>query len=84
MMRGHLALALVGAVIWALPHVLSRHLTDLLVFAIYTIAGVGVGLLLGHCGINLELTAFGIGACSAPTSQSSWAGRASAASSWAL
>jgi branched-chain amino acid transport system permease protein len=68
MMRRHLALALLGAVIWALlPHVLSRHLTDLLVFtAIYTIAGIGVGLLLGHCGIvNLGQAAFyGIGAYS--------------------
>ena len=46
---------------------LSRHLTDLLVFtAIYTIAGIGVGLLLGQCGIvNLGQAAFyGIGAYS--------------------
>ena len=54
--------------VWALlPHVLSRHLTDLLVFtAIYTIAGIGVGLLLGQCGIvNLGQAAFyGIGAYS--------------------
>ena len=36
----------------ALPFVLGRHHVDLLVFAaIYTIAGLGVGLLLGQCGI---------------------------------
>ncbi len=40
-------------VVWVLlPFVLGRHHVDLLVFAaIYTIAGLGVGLLLGHCGI---------------------------------
>jgi len=67
MRAGHV-LAGLGIVVWAvLPHVLSRHLTDLLVFtAIYTIAGVGVGLLLGQCGIvNLGQAAFyGIGAYS--------------------
>ena len=67
MRRGHV-FALLGFAVWALlPHVLSRHLTDLLVFtAIYTIAGVGVGLLLGQCGIvNLGQAAFyGIGAYS--------------------
>jgi len=67
MRAGHV-LAGLGIVAWAvLPHVLSRHLTDLLVFtAIYTIAGVGVGLLLGQCGIvNLGQAAFyGIGAYS--------------------
>jgi ABC-type branched-subunit amino acid transport system permease subunit len=59
------ALALV---VWAiLPLVLPRNLVDLLVFAgIYTIAGLGVGLLLGHCGIvNLAQAVFyGIGAYS--------------------
>lgn len=52
--------------VWAvLPAFLPRNLTDLLVFAgIYTIAGLGVGLLLGHCGIvNLAQAVFyGIGA----------------------
>jgi branched-chain amino acid transport system permease protein len=55
-------------VIWAvLPQYLPRNLTDLLVFAgIYTIAGLGVSLLLGHCGIvNLAQAVFyGIGAYS--------------------
>ena len=58
----------VALVLWAiLPLVLPRNLTDLLVFAgIYTIAGLGVGLLLGHCGIvNLAQAVFyGIGAYS--------------------
>ncbi len=52
--------------IWAvLPAALPRNITDLLVFAgIYTIAGLGVSLLLGHCGIvNLAQAVFyGIGA----------------------
>jgi len=52
--------------IWiVLPGILPRNLTDLLVFAgIYTIAGLGVSLLLGHCGIvNLAQALFyGIGA----------------------
>lgn len=46
---------------WALlPLVLSRHVVDLLVFAgIYAIAGLGVGLLLGQCGIvNLAQALF--------------------------
>ena len=50
-----------GALVWALlPFVLPRHFTDLLVFAaIYSIAGLGVGLLLGHCGIvTLAQSAF--------------------------
>lgn len=58
----------VGLCLWGLlPLVLSRNLTDLLVFAgIYTIAGLGVGLLLGYCGIvNLAQAVFyGIGAFS--------------------
>ena len=52
--------------VWAvLPLLLPRNLVDLLVFAgIYTIAGLGVSVLLGHCGIvNLAQAAFyGIGA----------------------
>src|SRR4029078_4187877 len=67
MRRSHL-LAVLGLVAWAaLPHVLSRHLTDLLVFtALYATAGIGVGLLLGQCGIvNLgQATFYGIGAYS--------------------
>jgi branched-chain amino acid transport system permease protein len=67
-MQRHHIVALLAVAIWAvLPHLLSRHLTDRLVFtAIYTVAGVGVGLLLGHCGIvNLGQAAFyGIGAYS--------------------
>ncbi|WP_089175747.1 branched-chain amino acid ABC transporter permease [Bosea sp. AS-1] len=53
---------------WALaPLLLSRHLVDLLVFAgLFTIGGLGVGLLLGQCGIvNLAQAVFyGIGAYS--------------------
>lgn len=48
-----------------LPFILQRSATDLLVFAgLYTIAGLGVGLLLGQCGIvNLAQALFyGIGA----------------------
>ncbi len=67
-MRTYLLVGLIGIVLWAaLPQILSRHLIDLLVFtAIYTIAGIGVGLLLGHCGIvNLgQATFYGIGAYS--------------------
>ena len=51
---------------WALlPLVLDRHWIDLLVFSgIYTIAGLGIGFLLGQCGIvNLAQAIFyGIGA----------------------
>lgn len=65
-MRARLLVGLLVIALWALlPHVLSRHLTDLLVFtAIYTIAGIGVGLLLGQCGIvNLgQATFYGVGA----------------------
>lgn len=59
-MQRRLLLA-IGIVIWAaLPLLLPRHFTDLLVFAaIYAIAGLGVGLLLGHCGIvTLAQSAF--------------------------
>jgi branched-chain amino acid transport system permease protein len=48
------SLALVVALaFWAiLPLLLPRNLVDLLVFAgIFSIAGLGIGLLLGHCGI---------------------------------
>lgn len=49
----------------ALPFLLERHLMDLLVLAgIYAIAGLGVSLLIGQCGIlNLAQSLFfGIGA----------------------
>lgn len=53
-------------IIWAvLPFVVPRNVADLLVFTgIYTVAGLGIGLLLGHCGIvNLaQATFYGIGA----------------------
>ena len=55
------ALLAIAIVAWAvLPWVLPRHFTDLLVFAaIYSVAGLGVGLLLGHCGIvTLAQSAF--------------------------
>jgi branched-chain amino acid transport system permease protein len=68
MMWARLVVGSLGIVVWALlPHILSRYMTDLLVFtAIYTIAGIGVGLLLGQCGIvNLgQATFYGIGAYS--------------------
>lgn len=55
-------------VIWAaLPFFVPRNIADLLVFTgIYTIAGLGIGLLLGHCGIvNLaQATFYGLGAYS--------------------
>lgn len=61
-----LVLALVLA--WAFaPLLLSRHIVDLFVFAgLFTIGGLGVGLLLGQCGIvNLAQAVFyGIGAYS--------------------
>ena len=55
-------LILISAV---LPLYLPRNLVDLLVFAgIYTIAGLGVGLLMGQCGIvNIaQATFYGVGA----------------------
>ena len=56
----------VALVIWAiLPCVVPRNIADLLVFTgIYTVAGLGIGLLLGHCGIvNLaQATFYGLGA----------------------
>jgi branched-chain amino acid transport system permease protein len=67
-MKTRLLFAAIGLCLWALlPYLLPRNLTDLLVFTgIYTIAGLGVGLLLGHCGIvNLAQAVFyGIGAYS--------------------
>jgi len=50
-----------GLLAWAvLPQLLPRHANDLLVFTgIYAIAGLGIGLLLGHCGIvNLAQALF--------------------------
>lgn len=67
MIRRLLPVLILLAIWIALPEVLPRNLTDLLVFAgIYTIAGLGVSLLLGHCGIvNLAQAVFyGIGAYS--------------------
>ena len=64
-LSSYLSLGL-ALVVWAvLPFVVPRHVADLLVFTgIYTIAGLGIGLLLGHCGIvNLaQATFYGIGA----------------------
>ena len=66
MTRSQLVLLGVALVVWAaLPLFLPRHLCDILVFTgIYAIAGLGIGLLLGHCGIvNLAQAVFyGIGA----------------------
>jgi branched-chain amino acid transport system permease protein len=67
MIRRLLPMVIVLAIWVALPQFLPRNVTDLLVFAgIYTIAGLGVSLLLGHCGIvNLAQAVFyGIGAYS--------------------
>ena len=56
----------VALAVWAvLPFVVPRNIADLLVFTgIYSIAGLGIGLLLGHCGIvNLaQATFYGLGA----------------------
>lgn len=62
--RGLLGIGILVVAWAAAPMVLSRHFVDLLVFAgIYTIAGLGVGLMLGQCGIvNIAQAAFyGIG-----------------------
>jgi branched-chain amino acid transport system permease protein len=67
MIRRLLPVLILLAIWVALPQFLPRNITDLLVFAgIYTIAGLGVSLLLGHCGIvNLAQAVFyGIGAYS--------------------
>ncbi|MFO1079093.1 MAG: branched-chain amino acid ABC transporter permease [Reyranellaceae bacterium] len=65
-MRGKLIWLALALVVWAvLPLVVPRNIADLLVFTgIYSIAGLGIGLLLGHCGIvNLaQATFYGIGA----------------------
>jgi branched-chain amino acid transport system permease protein len=57
---------MVAVVVWAiLPMIVPRGTADLLVFTgIYSVAGLGIGLLLGHCGIvNLaQATFYGIGA----------------------
>jgi len=59
-------LGIVALLIWVfLPSVLDRHTVELIVFAgIYAIAGLGVGVLAGQCGIiNLaQATFYGIGA----------------------
>lgn len=60
------ALVLIALVLWAVAgQMLSRHYLDMLNFAaILTVGGLGVGLLLGQCGIvNLGQAAFyGFGA----------------------
>lgn len=61
----HAMLIVSLTILLALPAVLERHGADLMVFAaLYCIAGLGVGLLLGQCGIvNLAQSFFyGIGA----------------------
>lgn len=63
------------AMILALPLLMPRHHVDLLVFAgIYGIAGLGVGLMLGQCGIvNLAQGLFyGIGAYSSLIGSVHW------------
>ena len=63
--RNLLWIAVALAVWAALPFLVPRNIADLLVFTgIYTIAGLGIGLLLGHCGIvNLaQATFYGLGA----------------------
>lgn len=56
----HGRVAAAAVVLAVLPLILPRHFVDLLVFAaIYAIAGLGVGLLLGQCGIvNLAQPVF--------------------------
>ena len=57
---------IIALLIWAiLPSILDRHTVEIIVFAgIYAIAGLGVGILAGQCGIiNLaQATFYGIGA----------------------
>jgi branched-chain amino acid transport system permease protein len=59
---------LIGLALWAsLPALLARHYVDLLVFAgLYTVAGLGVSFLLGHCGIvtMAQSVFYGVGAYS--------------------
>ncbi len=69
------------AVLAALPAVLDRHFVDLMVFAaIYAVAGLGVGLLLGQCGIlNVGQALFyGIGAYASAAATAGWGWPASA------
>ena len=65
-MTSRLSWIAVALAVWAvLPFVVPRNIADLLVFTgIYTVAGLGIGLLLGHCGIvNLaQATFYGLGA----------------------
>ncbi|MDF8357667.1 branched-chain amino acid ABC transporter permease [Ensifer adhaerens] len=63
----HAGVALLALAVVLLPFLIARQHLDLMVFAgIYTIAGLGVGLLLGQCGIvNLAQAFFyGVGAYS--------------------
>jgi len=65
MTRQTLVIAVLILLLAALPLVAARHTLDLMIFAaLYSIAGLGVGLLLGQCGIvNLAQAFFyGIGA----------------------
>lgn len=65
MTRSTLFILLALVLLAALPLVAARHTLDLMIFAaLYSIAGLGVGLLLGQCGIvNLAQAFFyGIGA----------------------
>lgn len=65
MSRSSIGLILSLLVLLALPLAIERHSTDLMIFAAcYAIAGLGVGLLLGQCGIvNLAQAFFyGVGA----------------------
>ena len=65
-MRSRFAFLVAALIVWAvLPAFLPRNLVDLLVFSgLYTIAGLGVGLLMGQAGIvNIaQATFYGIGA----------------------
>jgi branched-chain amino acid transport system permease protein len=65
MSRSSIGLIVSLLVLLALPLAIERHSTDLMIFAAcYAIAGLGVGLLLGQCGIvNLAQAFFyGVGA----------------------
>ena len=75
MMKKPLSIAVLLAVMLALPLVVPRGAVDLLVFAaIYAIAGVGVGIALGYGGIiNLAQAVFyGIGAFSVAIVTTRW------------
>ena len=58
--RSIVILVIIAAIALAVPPFLPRSVVDLLVFScIYSIAGLGVGLLLGQCGIaNLGQSVF--------------------------